>query len=744
MLWVVLVLMAPTARADEGFSLSAGAKDLSNYFPPYLANGYVSTLGSPRGTEGNLAYMVAFMDYGEKDISRPAAIPGWTEIDYRADALSKGASWLNRAPLDAAHFTDYRQTLDLHSATLTTAYRYADGSRHSDIKVVTFVSQASPHLSVTQLAITPDFDGQVQLSFALNLWAPHQPRFPLGTLSGPEMEENLAANGLNMEPVAPATPDRAALWYHGDTHVLDATGDTQNLTMWLDGKAEKGLKMAQAAAVSLPAGLVPVAVTLYQSSYRLSLIVTVQVEKNKTYAFNKFVAHSRAGWGGDATDDLKLVTLARAQDFERLLSEHRSAWSALWQSDIVIEGDAPAQLAAHSELYYLLASSTTDTAWPMGACALTSGYSGHTFWDSDTWIFPALLLLHPERAKSLVMFRSRTLPAAQKRALERGRAGAMYPWESDPENGDEQTPHFAGVLGEREIHVNADVAIAQWQYYLATLDREWLRLQGWPVIRSVADFWVSRASYNARLHRYDILHVTSVDEDYSDVPNDTFTNVAAAKALRIAAAAALIVGARPDPRWRQIAEHLHIPFSVSGQHHLDFDESVPHGSSSWGGSSVPMLLLPSVDLKMSAQVRHNDYHYAKRLLAESQRDPNSMGLAPASITAAVAGDASAAIDWFHGNFTGGTLKPPFNVRTETARNNAGYFVTAAGGMVQNLVYGFTGLRITEAGLVDTYPPILPPEWKSLTLRHLEFRGQYFDVQVARDATGRVIRTRLPR
>ncbi len=732
------------ADADAGFVLSAGTQDLASYFPPYLANGYVSTLAAPRGTEGNLAYMVAFMDYASEDISRPAAIPGWTEIDYRPDAAQTGATWLNRAPIDAAHFRDYRQALDLHSGTLTTDYRYVDGSRQTSIEVVTFISQANPHLSASQLTIRPDFDGQVQLSFAFNLWAPHQPRFPLGSLSGPQLEEVLAAHSMKLESAEPATPDRAAIWYPGDTHVLGASGDTKTLTLWLDGMAERGLTMAQAAAVELPTGLAPESVTLYQSPYRLSLNVTFAVRKDRTYRFTKYVAHSRAQWGGDAADDRKLATDARERGFLQLKRDNDAAWAQLWQSDILIEGDQGAQRAARSELYYLLASSTADTAWPIGACALTPGYSGHAFWDSDTWIFPALLLLHPERAKSLVMFRDRTLPAAQARALEYGLQGAMYPWESDPENGTEQTPHFAGVLGVREIHVNADVAIAQWQYYLATMDREWLRVHGWPVIRSVAEFWASRASYNKALHRYDIDHVTSVDEDYNDVPNDTFTNAAAAKALRIAAEAALVVGARPDPRWRKIAANLHLPFSESGQHHLDFDETVPHGSDSWGGSSVPMLLLPSVDLPMSERVRRNDYEYARKVLVQSQRDPNSMGLAPASITAAVAGDTAAAVDWFDRNLTGGTLKPPFNVRTETARNNAGYFVTAAGGLIQNLVFGFSGLRVAAGGLIAAYPPLLPPRWSSLTLRNLVFRGQHFDIRVARAASGRVTLARIPR
>ena len=43
---------------DATFSISASAADFGNYFPSYLANGYFSTMTAPRGTEGNLAYMV--------------------------------------------------------------------------------------------------------------------------------------------------------------------------------------------------------------------------------------------------------------------------------------------------------------------------------------------------------------------------------------------------------------------------------------------------------------------------------------------------------------------------------------------------------------------------------------------------------------------------------------------------------------------------------------------------------------
>jgi trehalose/maltose hydrolase-like predicted phosphorylase len=99
---------------------------------------------------------------------------------------------------------------------------------------------------------------------------------------------------------------------------------------------------------------------------------------------------------------------------------------------------------------------------------------------------------------------------ARDRARQYGAKGTMYPWEADPETGVDHTPYFAyGVF--REIHVNADIAIAQWQYFQATGDRAWLKEYGWPVIREIAEFWVSRVTYNEALRRYEIHHVTSPD-----------------------------------------------------------------------------------------------------------------------------------------------------------------------------------------------------------------------------------------
>jgi trehalose/maltose hydrolase-like predicted phosphorylase len=146
---------------------------------------------------------------------------------------------------------------------------------------------------------------------------------------------------------------------------------------------------------------------------------------------------------------------------------------------------------------------------------------------------------------------------------------------------------------------------------------------------------------------------------------------------------------------------------------------------------------------MSRQVRRNDFDYTMISVKEGHHEPHGMSMAPASIAAAAVGDAASAVAWLQSNFTSNLIKPPFNVRTETSTNNTGYFVTAAGGFLQNLLYGFSGLRIEEQGLAEAYAPVLPAEWRSMVLKAIAFRGRRYDVTIDRDAAGRVRLTRRP-
>jgi len=81
----------------------------------------------------------------------------------------------------------------------------------------------------------------------------------------------------------------------------------------------------------------------------------------------------------------------------------------------------------------------------------------------------------------------------------------------------------------------------------------------------------------------------------------------------------------------------------------------------------------------------------------------------------------------------GHLRPPFDVLAETPRNDAVNFLTGAGGFLQQIVYGYSGLRLDESGLRPAFRPVLPSRIRRLVLRNVAVRGKRYDIVVERDS-----------
>jgi len=151
---------------------------------------------------------------------------------------------------------------------------------------------------------------------------------------------------------------------------------------------------------------------------------------------------------------------------------------------IDVSGDATLATDVNASEFYLWSSTRAGLDWSISPAGLSSnGYNGHIFWDAETWMFPSLLAQHPELAEGMDNYRFDRLAQAKIHAQRTGWAGARFPWESALD-GTEQIPPPASINSEGlyEQHIVADVALAQWQYYLASGDKEWLSERGWPVI----------------------------------------------------------------------------------------------------------------------------------------------------------------------------------------------------------------------------------------------------------------------
>ena len=724
----------PTSRAaDSSFVLTATASSFAHYVPTYLANGYWSAGSSLLGTSATAAQMVGLMDYHAGDVSRPAAIPSWNEIDY-----FDGAAWLNASTVAASTHTHYQQTLDMHDGVLDTRYRWHTHAHETEVSVTSFVSQSAPHLAVLSLTLKPNFTGLVHLRFTLRT-PPVPQRLPLAQMSAEQFSAVAAAS--NQADLV-SGGHRAAIWYPGQVDITGFGGDAASDTLWIEGNAVRGRRVALAAAIGLPPRLPVIRRTVEQSTTLVSLDIELSLQRNHRYRFTKFVAASAEGWGGGAIDDVAAAIGARASGLRSLRNAHTSAWHGLWRSDILVGGNSALQRTIHSDLFYILENSTAGTSWPVAACGFSANYFGHVFWDNDLWVFPTLLLLHPARAKPLVEFRQRTLPQALIRAKAHGYAGAMYPWEADPWSGEDVTPSFAGVNADHEIHVNGAVALAQWRYYLATQDLEWLRQRAFPVIEAVADFWTSRASFDVAKQRYELLDVTSPEEDYAHVDNEIYTNVVAHRSLTAAIDAARLLGVAPHDRWATVTDRLYLP--TVGEHgaYHDFDPTTPHDKvNSWMGTSVPMLSIPSLNFTADAQTLKRLFAHSVAEIGPVRQHANQMILIMLAIQAADIDQSG-----YFRDFIGGRegrhdpfLKPPFNVRSETSENNANYLLATSGGFLQAFLFGLTGLRIEERGLVGEFRATLPKGLTYLRLVNIAFRGRSFDVAISRLPSGEVVR-----
>ena len=412
----------------------------------------------------------------------------------------------------------------------------------------------------------------------------------------------------------------------------------------------------------------------------------------------------------------RYVIYAKLQGTKKLIQFHDAAWDDLWKSDIKIAGDEASERDVHSAMYHLYSFVREGTAYspsPMGLSGL--GYNGHVFWDAELWMFPALLVLHPEMAKSMLEYRFERLKEAEHNAFAHGYKGAMYPWESAA-TGNEETPVWA-LSGPFEHHITADVAIAAWNYFAVTQDTSWLREKGFPMIRECADFWASRVEKNGP-GNYDINNVVAADEWAENVDNNAFTNAAAKANLRYAVMAANILHQRVDTDWIEVEQNIPV---------LKLPNGVTSEYAGYNGikikqADVNLLAYPLKEITDPAQIKKDLEYYESRI---GEGSP-AMTHAIFAILYARLNEPEKAFNAFEKAYIPNKL-PPFGVLAETAGGTNPYFATGAGGYLQSVLFGFGGLDITPTG-IRQLKTTLPKQWKSLTLTGIGKDKKMFVVQ----------------
>jgi len=412
----------------------------------------------------------------------------------------------------------------------------------------------------------------------------------------------------------------------------------------------------------------------------------------------------------------RLTIFAKLEGTERLLARHYAEWEKLWKSDIIIDGDVQTQKDVRFALYHLYSFAREGTGYslsPMGLSGL--GYNGHVFWDTELWMYPPLLILQPEIAKSILEYRYNRLEAAKKNAFSHGFKGAMFPWESSDE-GTEDTPVWA-LTGPFQHHITGCVGWAFWKYYQVTKDKLWLRDRGYPVLKEVADFWASRVERKGP-GRYEINNVIGANEWAENIDNNAFTNGMAITALHYATQAAKELGLLANPDWELVAQNIPV---------LKFPDGTTKENETYDGiiikqADVNLLSYPLDFITDKAQIEKDLTYYEPKF----SKDGPAMGNSVLSTIYSRLGNLDKATELFAKAYKPNEV-PPFGVLAETAGGTNPYFATGAGGFLQAVMNGFGGLTISDAGITQIKTRI-PKQWKSLEIKGVGVNKASFTVK----------------
>ncbi len=476
--------------------------------------------------------------------------------------------------------------------------------------------------------------------------------------------------------------------------------------------------------------------------------VTAQLRPGQTLRLEKLVAY---GWSAErslpAVRDQVDAALAGAGStgWQTLVQEQRAYLDDFWaRADVEVDGDTEIQQAVRFGLFHVLQAGARAEQRAIPAKGLTgSGYDGHSFWDTETYVLPLLTYTSPGAVAEALRWRHSTLPAARDRADQLGLRGAAFPWRTI--EGSECSAYWPAGTGA--FHVNADVAAAVTLYTETTGDEAFERHTGLELLVETARLWYSLGHHDPH-GRFHIDGVTGPDE-YSAIADDnTYTNLMAQANLRAAADAverhfeeslALGVDEEETAGWRDAAEAMTVPYNEALQVHEQSAGFTRH--QLWNFHETPadhyplMLHYPYFDLYRKQVVKQADLVLAMYLCPDAfsaeevsrnfayyealtVRD-SSLSACSQAVVAAETGHLELAYDYL-----GEAALMDLNDLENNTRD--GLHIASLAGTWTALVAGFGGMRNRGGAL--HFRPRLPARISRLAFT-VQIRGRRLRVEV---------------
>jgi len=421
--------------------------------------------------------------------------------------------------------------------------------------------------------------------------------------------------------------------------------------------------------------------------------------------------------------------------FTEVSQASKDHWSVAWQTDIEIEGPVEDQQFIRSALFYLRSSIHPNGKMSVSPMGLSSEiYNGHVFWDADIWVFPALALIDPGRAKVIPEYRLRLVKQAMQNHLDWLVAGkpigngkllgkpidpkdlpkmdlpvaAKFPWESSV-SGKETVPGPSRF----QVHSTGSVAFSlQTASDLGLVSPREAQAVG----DLAASFYRARSTRRGPDAPYEIKSTMSPDENHIG-DNDLYTNLVALWCLG-------------KDKWG-----LH-PYKLpkDDKTFLTYDND---GLRGYKQAAAVLSIWPLQYPPAEAQARAMMERFADKV---TKNGPAMSDSVHALIWARL-GEKDRAYQAWHDSWKP-FVKPPFLLFSEKRSSSRTYFTTGAAGSLNAVIYGFAGIRIDDKrapnaqwstplnnGKVLSIAPNLPNEWKKITLKNLSILGKKYTVEI---------------
>jgi trehalose/maltose hydrolase-like predicted phosphorylase len=441
------------------------------------------------------------LQYGGESVI--AGVPHWSGL------LIESNGHVLNASVPPSQLSNFYSTLDMKIGSLTWNYTWTPpGAPALSIEYSMLVHKLYVNMGAVRLRIQPAQDSNVTIIDAFNGDCAVRSDF-----SDKGLESNVSTMWSAVRPhwVGNVT---AYLYstLQADSSVDESTRAEYNNTAYIGGN---------------------------QSSIAQS--VTAHLQAGKTSVITKFVG----GASSDAFEDPQETARNASRSgaiigFETLLLENYEEWQTIMPEDSVDNYQFPEnktipddfniiqlQVEAVTNPWNLIqntvglnaiAAAVNNTELDVNSIAVgglgSSSYAGQIFWDAEVWMAPGLVVSNPQAAKQIANYRLKQFPQAQSNVNEAFTSsqntthftpgGAIYPWTSGRYGNCTGT----GPCFDYEYHINGDIGLELYNYFVATGDSDYFREYLFPIYDAVAYTYGELLSYNSTTGNYSLKNAT--------------------------------------------------------------------------------------------------------------------------------------------------------------------------------------------------------------------------------------------